>query len=160
MICNIRIDDRLIHGQVATMWVPHLKANRAVIVDNKVAADEVRKSLLKMAAPEGCKVLIFNAETAAEKLINSKNPDTRILILCNGPQAIYEMMQKGLKVDEVTIGNMSHKNDSRSIRKTIFITEEEKECFIRMEDLGVRFISQMIPTEAEDESAMDDIRKA
>jgi len=70
------------------------------------------------------------------------------------------MMQKGLKVDEVTIENMSHKNDSRSIRKTIFITEEEKECFIRMEDLGVRFISQMIPTEAEDESVMDDIRKA
>jgi len=42
MISNVRIDDRLIHGQVVTMWIPHYKANRVVIVDNKVAKDEVR----------------------------------------------------------------------------------------------------------------------
>ena len=159
MISNVRIDDRLIHGQVVTMWIPHYKANSVVIVDNKVAKDDVRKSLLRMGCPTEVKLLIWDADTATTKLMNNTNNDLKILILCTNPLEIRQMIKKGLNIKDVTIGNMSFKPGSKSIRKTVFVTEEERECFIEMEEMGVKFISQMIPSEAEDDTILDDIRK-
>lgn len=159
MSINARIDNRLIHGQVVSMWIPHYKAERIVVVDNKVAKDETRKALLKMGCPSQCKLLIWDADTASQKLLNNTNDDLKILILCSGPLEIRQMIKNGFQIKKVTIGNMSFKPGSKSIRKTVFLTEEEKQCFIELEDMGVELVSQMIPSEVEDNTIMEDIRK-
>lgn len=59
-----RIDDRLIHGQVTTVWAKEAKAGRIIICSDDVYNDEIRKTLLKQAAPPGIKVNIVNIEKA------------------------------------------------------------------------------------------------
>ncbi len=51
MIVNVRIDERLIHGQVATMWTNHLKVNRIMVVDNVVVKNEMEKMFLRWLSP-------------------------------------------------------------------------------------------------------------
>ena len=64
-IVNIRIDDRLIHGQVAAVWSLVTKANRIMVVDDLVVKDVVNKEALKMACPQQCKLSILTVEKAA-----------------------------------------------------------------------------------------------
>lgn len=160
MICNVRIDDRLIHGQTVTMWIPHFRATHTVIVSDEIAHDETRKAILKMGCPQSTKLSIFSIDTAIEKLGRHINDDIRIMLLFNDPKTIVELIKKGLKIEAVTVGNMSNKAGAKSIRKTIFVTEKDKEALLELDDLGVKLISQMVPNELEDTSVIDDIRKA
>ena len=48
MIEFMRLDDRFIHGQVATTWIRHVAPEALVLVDDEIAADKMRQSLMKM----------------------------------------------------------------------------------------------------------------
>ena len=67
-IVNVRIDERLIHGQVAVLWSMHTKATRIMIVDNDVVKDAVNKAALKMVCPQQCKLSILTTQRAADNL--------------------------------------------------------------------------------------------
>ena len=159
MICDIRIDDRLIHGQVCGFWIPHHNLQRIVIVDNEIVNDEQRKTVLKFGCPDKCKRSIFSVDSAVDKFNRKIDEGIRVMILCNSPLPLLEMYEKGYKFNEITVGNMASKPDSKQIRKTLFVTDKEKEAFVKLSDNGVKIISQMIPSETR-EDIIEDLRKA
>lgn len=75
---NIRIDDRLIHGQVATRWSTGLRATRIMVIDNDVANDDVQKSVLRMAAPSGISTSIITEEKAITNIKAGKYENQRV----------------------------------------------------------------------------------
>lgn len=160
MICNVRIDDRLIHGQTAAMWLPYYKVNRVVIISDEIAKDEMRKALLKMGCPQQTKLSVFDVDSAVDKLGRNIDEGINVMLLFNNPMTVLEVVKKGYPIKSVTIGNLGNKEGSSFIRKTIYVNKEEKEAFLELADLGVKLISQMVPNEAEDASVIDDIRKA
>ena len=74
MIKLTRIDDRLVHGQVAFTWVPALGVNCLLVANDKVAKDEFMKMTLGLAKPAGTKLLVKSLHEAAEFLNDKKNP--------------------------------------------------------------------------------------
>ena len=68
------------------------------------------------------------------------------------------MVEKGYQIKEITVGNMSTKPNAKQVRKTIFISPEEKEAFIKLAEHGVNIVSQMVPSEPR-ENIINDIRK-
>jgi len=159
MICDIRIDDRLIHGQVCGFWIPHHNLQRIVIIDNEIVNDEQRKTVLKFGCPDKCKLSIFSVDAAVDKFGRKIDEGIRVMILCNSPVPLLEMYEKGYRFDEITVGNMASKPDAKQIRKTLFVTDKEKDAFCKLADHGVKIISQMIPSEQR-EDIIEDIRKA
>jgi len=75
-IVNIRIDERLIHGQVAAFWTNTLKATRIMVIDDSASRDDVQKMALKMACPAGVKLSILSIEKAVENLQANKYDGT------------------------------------------------------------------------------------
>ena len=159
MICNVRLDDRLIHGQTAAMWLPYYKVNRVVVISDEIAKDEMRKALLKMGCPQQVKLSVFDVDSAVDKLSRHIDEGINVMLLFNDPKVILDVIKKGYKIDKVTVGNLSNKEGSTFVRKTIYVNQEEKGAFLELDDMGVKVISQMVPNEAEDASVMDDIRK-
>ncbi|AEB07810.1 PTS system sorbose subfamily IIB component [Coriobacterium glomerans PW2] len=147
-IIDTRIDDRLIHGQVCSFWIPEYSLDRIVIVDDAIAQDETRKTALRFGCPERCKLSIFNATKAADKFSQQIDRGTRVMILTGHPQPILAMVQNGFKVDHVTVGNMSTKSNANQIRKTVFVSAEEWQAFHRLALAGIPIFNQMIPTDA------------
>ena len=80
-IVNVRIDDRLIHGQVATVWSQVTRATRIMVVDDAVVKDPVNKEALKMACPSQCKLSILTVEKAAANLCAGKYEGERVFIV-------------------------------------------------------------------------------
>ena len=106
-IVDARIDDRLVHGQVCSFWIPKYDVDRIVVVDDAIAKDDLRKSMLRMACPERCKLSVFDTAKAADKFSRHIDHGIKVMILCNSPVPILQMAKCGFKVEYVTVGNMS-----------------------------------------------------
>lgn len=94
-IVNVRIDDRLIHGQVATVWSQVTRATRIMVVDDAVVKDPVNKEALKMACPSQCKLSILTVEKAAANLCAGKYEVSESLSLLRTLRRSVESMRKG-----------------------------------------------------------------
>ena len=78
-IVEVRIDDRLIHGQVCGYWVPHHSVEKIVVIDDKIAKDEMRKTALKFGCPAKVKLSILDALTASDKLKRNLDKGSRVI---------------------------------------------------------------------------------
>lgn len=146
-IVEVRIDDRLIHGQVVGYWVPQFKVERILIVDDEIVNDEIRKNALKFGCPAQCKLSIFGAAKAAEKLNRKIDEGVRVMLLCRTPQPFVDLADNGYLVDHITIGNMSTKVNAKHIHKNIFVSPEECAAFNWLADKGVQLSIQYTPVD-------------
>lgn len=83
-ILNIRIDERLIHGQVATVWTNQLNITRILVIDDLAAVDDIQKIALKMACPSSSRLSILNAERAVQRLNENAYDKDRLMIIMRG----------------------------------------------------------------------------
>lgn len=80
-ISHVRLDERLIHGQVATLWLGKMGTTRVMIVDDGVVNDPIAKASLKAAVPGGIKLSILKTVTAAKRLKEGIYQDQKIMLL-------------------------------------------------------------------------------
>lgn len=146
-IVNVRIDERLIHGQVAAFWTNKLSVGRLIVVNNDVIKNEVQKMALKMATPVGVKLSIISVETAAKNLIARKYEGQRVMLIFKNPKTLYELLEKGVKLEEINVGNMSTKVGTKQVKKSVSVTSEDVEYFNKIDKMGVNITAQMVPTE-------------
>ncbi|GBD67848.1 hypothetical protein TEHN7118_0654 [Tetragenococcus halophilus subsp. halophilus] len=147
MIVSTRIDERLIHGQVATMWTNHLKADRIIVIDDEIVHDEMEKDVLKMAKPSSCKLSISTTRGAANRINAGKYENERVFILVKNPTTLVALLKNNLDLIEVNVGNMSSKKDSKQITKSISLTEEDIEKFEVLNKRHVELFAQMTPND-------------
>lgn len=150
-IVNIRVDSRLIHGQVAAMWTGTLKATRIMVIDNGVVKDNMMKSVLKMACPKTCKLSILDTATATTNINNRKYEGDRIFVIVKTVSTLVELLDCGFPLNEVTVGNINGRPGSRSIRKTICVTPKDEEQLQYLASSGVKLYAQMVPSESKDD---------
>ena len=120
-------------------------------MDDEIVNDEIRKTALKFGCPEKCKLSIFSTVNAADKFIRKIDEGIRVMILCNSPVPILKMAKLGYKAPFVTVGNMSTKQGATQIRKTVFVSPEEKAAFAELVEMGIPIYSQMVPNEARED---------
>jgi len=148
-IIHIRIDDRLIHGQVAARWSTGLGASRIMVANDEVAADEMQKGILRMVAPPGIATAIISKDTAAINILSGKYSNQKVLLVLKSPKDALDLMDRGLEIKEINVGNMAKRDDTVQIKKSLSITKEEFEDFKELDNRGVRLTARMVPDESE-----------
>ena len=144
---HIRVDDRLIHGQVATRWATGLKVNRIMIIDDAVAVNETEKSILRMAAPAGVNTSILQFEKALANIKNGNYAGQRVMLVVKSPVILVKMMEAGINLLPVNIGNMSTRPGTTQYKKSISMTEDEKAAVEKLLQSGIKVTAQMVPDE-------------
>ena len=144
-IADIRIDERLIHGQVSVMWLNTLKANRIMVVDDDVIKDEFHKKMLKLACPSSAKLSVLSVATAVTNLNNEKYDGDTILIIVKEPKTVLEMIESGLKVTEVNIGFMGVRENTLPLSKQAYFSIDQLFELQKMMDYGVSFTARPTP---------------
>lgn len=148
-IIHIRIDDRLIHGQVATRWSTGLGASRIMVANDAVASDDMQKSILRMVAPPGIATSIISKQIAATNILAGKYAAQKVLMVLKNPMDAIDLMDKGLEIKEINVGNMAKRDDATQIKKSISVTEEELKAFKVLMERGVKITARMVPDEPE-----------
>ena len=148
MIALTRIDDRLIHGQVATQWVADSRANNIYIVDDETAEDEFAVMVCKGLAPLRTEVFVLKTEDSFDVLKEvAESDDKRGLILVKTPQPLYEMIEHGVPLKKIVVGGMGKRVDRKPFYKAISASDEEIELLKKMENDGVEVVVQIVPSD-------------
>lgn len=148
MIALTRIDDRLIHGQVATQWVREVHADKIYIVDDETANDEFATMICKGLAPLRTEVFVLHEDKAAEVLKEvDQKQDVRALILVKGPGALIKMLDGGLELKKVIVGGMGKRADRKAFYRSISVSDEEIAQFQDMIERGVDLQCQIVPSD-------------
>ena len=138
MIINLaRIDDRLIHGQVTTVWSKEANANRIIIVSKEVNNDEIRRTLVRQAAPPGIKVNVVDVEKAVRVFNNPKYENDTVFYLFTNPTEVLELVESGIPLEKINIGGMSFKTGKTQLTKAVSVSEEDAKAFYKLKKIGV-----------------------
>ena len=142
-----RIDSRLIHGQVATSWVKATKPEAIFAVNDDVADDKIRKSLLLQVAPEGVKSFVIPVDK------------TKVMLLVTCPGDVVRLIEGGVDIKTVNVGGMTFKEGDKLISKAVAINKDDLEAFNKLRSMGVELDMRQLVTSAKEDinSKLDSI---
>ncbi|CAM4063129.1 PTS mannose transporter subunit EIIAB [Streptococcus penaeicida] len=143
-----RIDTRLLHGQVATAWTPASKANRIIVASDTVAKDELRKQLIKQAAPGGIKANVVPIKKLTEVAKDPRFGNTHALILFETVQDALRAVEGGVEIKELNVGSMAHSTGKTMVNNVLSMDKEDVAAFEKLQELGVDFDVRKVPNDS------------
>lgn len=150
-IIGVRIDERLIHGQIMTSWLRLYDANVVLIIDRASATNSFLKRILFAAAPKNIELLVMTEQEAAEYLKEEAAPGEKVFILTKVPRPLLEMIQCGIVFDEIILGNMGGSAGRKPFNRNISASLEEIQDFRDICKEGVNIYCQMVPSDSKED---------
>ena len=147
MIQMIRVDYRLLHGQVAVSWTSALGADCILLVSDTVLNDKLRLQALSLAKPEGCKVVVKNTEDAVKALQSGVTDKYKLFVVCETIQQAGAVA-KAMGVKKINLGNVAF-----SVSTSVFLTPENEAYVKELLGEGYELFIQMIPADAKTDAA-------
>ncbi|HEK9993024.1 TPA: PTS mannose transporter subunit IIAB [Streptococcus equi subsp. zooepidemicus] len=143
-----RIDTRLLHGQVATAWTPASKADRIIVASDSVAKDDLRKQLIKQAAPGGVKANVVPISKLIEASKDPRFGNTHALILFETVQDALRAIEGGVEIKELNVGSMAHSTGKTMVNNVLSMDKDDVAAFEKLRDLGVSFDVRKVPNDS------------
>lgn len=143
-IVLVRIDERLLHGQIRITWGKFTGANTIIVANDAIAASPVLQAPFKGAAGGEYAVLFRSIEQLIGS-INKADERRKIVILCKDPIDVARLVEGGVKFSEVNIGNMHNNPQRRQIDKNVSVSEEDIDAFKTIRQHGIESYIQHMP---------------
>lgn len=154
MIVGVRIDFRLIHGQVANLWANAKQVSRFMVVDDQLATDDMQKQVLRMACPAAVKLSVLPLEKASANIQAGKYDAQRLFILAKKPETLLRLVESGVQLPEINVGNMSSLNEVKRVGLNIGMDEGDIEAFKKLQEKGIHMYAQMVPSDTPSDFAV------
>lgn len=148
-VLQARIDNRLLHGIIASQWAPGIGAMRVMVIDDEVASDELKKGSMKMAKPAGCALSIITMDTALANFAAGKYDGQTIFLIVREPEAISRLQAAGVKIPKLNVGATAVKNNEIKLGKQASVTKEEAVVYRKIMEQGTKVVSQYIMADPE-----------
>lgn len=145
MIVKMRIDDRLLHGQVAYSWKAKLSYNAIVIISNEAANDPLRKATIKMCCPDGVKLATRTIEEGVKLLKNDQLKKMKVFVICPDPKTAFEVLNLLDEKPVLNLGGMQMKDGTKFFSKAVYLSNEDVEYLDRIQKTGIKIEVQEVP---------------
>ncbi|MDI6783172.1 MAG: PTS sugar transporter subunit IIB [bacterium] len=143
----VRIDDRLIHGQVVVGWVRFLNANHIIVADDAVAKDAMQKALYEMVVPRELTVSILTLAETAEKIQQNIYGNDTIILLVARPKDVLALANLGLPMKSINIGGMRFEPGKKQITKSVSVDDEDGMMLRELAAKGIEIEGRAVPTD-------------
>lgn len=152
MIKMTRVDHRLLHGQVAFTWIKAVGADCILIANDAVAADELRMAALRMAKPQGVKLVMKSVDASIAALTSGVTDKYKLFIITESIEDAWRLCQAVPQIRELNIGGVKVEPGKRQISEAVFVSDEECERIRELAGSGIRVFVQMTPSERSDDA--------
>lgn len=146
-IVAARIDNRLLHGIVATQWVPKIKPQRLMIIDDEYASDPTKKASMRMAKPAGVALSIITEEQAQENFSAGKYDDHTVFVVVRSPRIILGLLKAGQSVPSLVVGGTvtpPEGTGATQVSRRAFVTPEEIPVYAAISAAGTDISVQYV----------------
>ncbi|MFY1068102.1 PTS system mannose/fructose/N-acetylgalactosamine-transporter subunit IIB [Enterococcus sp. AD013-P3] len=146
-IVMTRIDNRLLHGIIVTQWAPMSGANRVMVIDDKVANDDIAKASMRLARPAGMAVSIITEETAIKNFNNGKYDREKVFVITKEPETILNLVKNGVDIQKLIIGGTVVKEGAKQLSPRAYASAENIESYQALLNAGVDIVTQFVPAD-------------
>lgn len=147
MIKAVRIDHRLVHGQVAFSWTKFLEVDCILVASDSLMKDELKISAMRMARPTGVKLVMKNIEDSIKALNSGVTDKYKLFIIVESINDAYSLAKNVPAIKAINIGGMLSKPDRREISKAVFISEEDEKKIRELNADGIEQYVQLVPSD-------------
>lgn len=145
MIGLFRIDDRLLHGQVALTWTPSVGAGCILVANDRIAGDDFQKMALNLAKPANVKLLVKSITDTAAILNDVRYHGIKMLVLVNSVKDAYTLSELVSDIQSINFGGLRSKEGSKAVSKAISLTESDISICRKMLDKGLELEIRQVP---------------
>lgn len=155
-ILDVRVDDRMVHGIVATSWIPAAKATRAMVVNKRASESDMTRNALKLGTPAGVNLSVLAPEKAIANILNGNYTNQRVFLVGRYIKDIYGLYKGGVKFARVNLGNVTQNvGKTTSLDKTVRVSDEELVMLREMRDAGIKITCQFRTDDQMKEPSLD-----
>lgn len=145
MIKLLRVDHRLLHGQVAVSWFNTAGANTIVIANDDVANDETRKTIMRFAKPANAKLVMTGIDDFIGSVKGGVTDKYDMLVVVDSVADAHKLITETNKIKSLNLGGTRPADDTKNISKTINITQAESELLDELVDQGIEVEIRQLP---------------
>ena len=155
-ILDVRVDDRMVHGIVATSWIPAAKATRAMVVNKRASESDMTRNALKLGTPAGVNLSVLAPEKAIANILNGNYTNQRVFLVGRYIKDIYDLYKGGVKFARVNLGNVTQNvGKTTSLDKTVRVSDEVLVMLREMRDAGIKITCQFRTDDQMKEPSLD-----
>ena len=147
MIKLLRVDHRLLHGQVAFSWTQFLGADCILIANDSLMQDELRKTTIKLAKPQGVKVVMKNIQDSIDAINSGVTDKYKLFVVVESIEDANRLAKGTNKFTEINLGGIKSREGTRNISKAIKVTPEEEETLKELINSGIIVEIRQIPND-------------
>lgn len=147
MIILTRVDHRLIHGQVAFSWTNTIGANCILVANDEVASDPIQMSTLRLAAPQGVKVVIKNIKDSIEAINSGVTDKYKLFIVIKNVTDAFKLIENTTAIHELNLGGTLETKNSKQITPAVFLSLDDESKLKKLISDNISVYSQIVPTE-------------
>ena len=148
-IVLVRVDDRLIHGQILESWIPFIKAECVVVANDALAGDQFQRAILSMAIPDRIKIRIVTVEETRVLTGDPELSGLSGLVIVSSLLDAYRLWKADVEYRVLNIGNMKGLETSRQISFSVWLSDEDEDMIREMISQGLAVNLQSVPRERE-----------
>lgn len=142
-----RVDSRLIHGQVATVWTKETGVKRLIVVSDEVAKDKVRSTLLKQVAPPGVSAHVVGVDKAVRVYNNPKYAKDPVMLLFTNPTDVLRLIEQGVDIKSVNIGSIAYAEGKTMITSAVAVGKDDISAFHALHDRNIELELRKVPSD-------------
>ncbi|WET16057.1 PTS galactosamine transporter subunit IIB [Yersinia intermedia] len=140
-----RIDNRLVHGQVGVTWTTTLGANLLIVVDDEVAKDDIQQKLMGITAEAYSVGIRFFTIEKTISIIDKASPTQKIFIICRTPATVRKLVEGGVSLKEVNVGNMHFSEGKKQISSKVYVNDQDLADFRYLKSQAINVFIQDVP---------------
>jgi mannose/fructose/N-acetylgalactosamine-specific phosphotransferase system component IIB len=146
---HVRMDNRLIHGQILVSWNAVFKIEHLIVTNDAVARDPMQVTLLKAVAPLGCKVSVLSIQDCVAYCASPAAEKENIFVIAKFPEDGLALEETGLKLPVLNLGNQAFVRGSKRVSNTVYLTETGVKALKKLHEMGIKITCRMMPDESE-----------
>ncbi|MDR1942435.1 MAG: PTS sugar transporter subunit IIB [Endomicrobium sp.] len=144
-ITLVRIDDRLVHGQIVQGWLKNIAVDKIVVASDIVAEDSLQQMLMAMAVPAGVELEIKNVADAIKAVLAKEYDAVKTMILASNPGDVLKMIESGAPFKSVNVGGMHFANGKRQLLCNISVDDSDIENLYKIYSKGIEIEGRVLP---------------
>lgn len=144
----VRVDTRLLHGQVATTWTKQTQPDRIIVVSDNVSKDDLRKTMIKQAAPPGVKAHVVPISKMIEVAKDPRFGATKAMLLFETPQDLLRAVEGGVDIKKVNLGSMAGSVGKVVATQAIAMDQDDYDTLQKLHDKGIEFDVRKVPADS------------
>ena len=147
MVKLVRVDHRLLHGQVVFIWTASIGVDCILIANDDVANDPIQKGILKLSQPPGVKLIFKSVKDSIEALNSGITDKYNLMIITSNVDDGYELASKVEQIRSLNLGNVKLRENTHNLSKLVHVTDEEEKKLKALAAAGIEVEIRAVPND-------------